>query len=1117
MVETPRQLRRGDYTGTSLPLDKQQKLAELAGHSQQTPSSYDAHIEVIKILHQGFVDHIYPSSNPNARRDPRSYDLLTELRQSRENADKVFAIGEEQWLDWLQDESILAQSAEDRVGVVEKCRRALEEEYGSTQLWSTYGDWVMHCYHWAHELSALSADGVPNEERLVGRELFPLDNVMQVWEEAVDHTQHDIAQSHIVWNKALSAQFPRFEEKIPDEAAGRVLELFQRRLSTPHAEWDSTFQSFSSFVSANFSNEAYEQIMATTNQAAAPVKSMWTIREPFENAISKARESGDRYAEYEGFTTYIQWEKEETQRTKRQKKGKRREQSSETAPGLAMVRALFQRAELRVPTVLDIWEEHVSFLVENRSADLPSVLSRATKHCPWSGSLWKQYLLTTEISEYPFQAVENIKHDATKTGMLDAGGVEEVLKVYDAWCGYLVRCARRADSVEEDADVAEMGIRTSMEAVQSLASKMELPANFDVSFRLQRKYVEYLKAQGRLDNARKQFDDNIAVYGKHYRFWLRFYEFEMQKSLHINSLQQDSRDGVSLNSSAPFAVAVLKQGLERIDLDYPEYLVETLINHCEDYEDADELQSAILLVSKVQKQLTVRRQKEAQVLAEQAAEPRTEAVAEERADEVANNLHIGGKRKRENADEEPDSLKKPRVEPPPIESVEVLADTPGEPKRDRENASIVVQHAPNTTSETRVRQYFTACGTIKSIRGLQDQDGGFVVEFTTAQEAEYALSRDGQDLDGSSISVTMNTQSTLYVTNYPAAADEDYIRVLFKPYGEIVSIRLPSLQANKRRRFCYVEFNSADQAHAALELDGQEKDGLSLLVKISNPSVKKQRDVSEPDRRTIFVGQISFTATEDQLISTFSTYGQIEGCKMPRDQKTKSRNRGIAFLTFSDKVAANAALAMDGKDFEGRKIKVNMADSQSSRQNKAQQGDRSKSPSASVDDDVATPASFSLSTDELEEQRQRTIALSGVPDTINEARLRAVAEKVGPVRKVILKTNHQGALVEYENVADAGKAAIELDGFEISQGRQIAITSQKEMLAQKPEKKVETIGKTPKSFVGVPPKRPTQVSRKGGHLGQRNAMVFKQPNGEGGMIAPDKKSNDDFRAMLNKN
>ena len=130
----------------------------------------------------------------------------------------------------------------------------------------------------------------------------------------------------------------------------------------------------------------------------------------------------------------------------------------------------------------------------------------------------------SELADDSFDTVESIKHNATKTGMLDVAGVEEVIKVHDAWCGYLLRRARRTSASEEDADVAEMGIRTSIENVESIACKLDLDASFETSFRLQRKYIEYLRGQGRLDNARKQFDDLVPVYGKHYKFWLRFYE-----------------------------------------------------------------------------------------------------------------------------------------------------------------------------------------------------------------------------------------------------------------------------------------------------------------------------------------------------------------------------------------------------------------------------------------------------------------------------------------------------------------------------------------------------------------------------------------------------------------
>jgi hypothetical protein len=151
------------------------------------------------------------------------------------------------------------------------------------------------------------------------------------------------------------------------------------------------------------------------------------------------------------------------------------------------------------------------------------------------------------------------------------------------------------------------------------------------------------------------------------------------------------------------------------------------------------------------------------------------------------------------------------------------------------------------------------------------------------------------------------------------------------------------------------------------------------------------------------------------------------------------------------------------------------------------------------------------------------VAISGVPDTINESRIKAIAEKTGPVRKVFLKTNHQGALIEFENVQDAGKAMIALDDMEIDPGRHIRVTTEREMLQQKAERKQDPFIKRPapkQATANGPVKRPVQPNaRKGGHLGQRSAAVF-QAAGKDGVEATDdgtkaKKTNDDFRSLIN--
>jgi RNA recognition motif-containing protein len=1121
MVDTPKQTLRADYSDTSLPVEKQQRLAVLTAYIQESPSSYEAHKEIIGILHQGFIDHIYPPNDQNTRRDPHTYDLLPDLRQARENLDKLFAVGEEQWLTWLQDESILAQTADERVAVVDNCRRAVTEEYGSTRLWSTYGDWLLHCHKWALDAPG-DAQGDIDTERLVGREVFDWNLVLDTWTEAVERTRHDLSHSHEVWDKYMTVRFGDLNQKLNSGDVATALELFEARLRVPHAEWQQTFQAFSSFVSANVPASQYEDIMASNLRESAGAKKIWADRDGFETTLSQAQTSEDTTAEYQAFSRYIEWEREQEIRHQTQRRGKNRRAQEVRNPHFDMVDALYQRAELRFPSVLAIWEEHIDYLVEKSKPVLLETLARATKHCPWSGALWKQYLLASELAEDSFVETEKIKHKATSTGLLDAAGIEEALLVYDAWCGYLLRRSKRPDATEEDSDVAEMGIRSSIEAAHNCASNLGVSGAFDPSFRLQRKYVEYLKSQGRLDNAGAQFNDAVSDYGKYYKFWLRYYEFELQKSMQMALLQGGGPDRLGTLSSAPFAAGILKEALKHPELDYPEPIMEALLNHCEDYEDAEELQSAIGLIRKVRKDLAVKRQQETVQAAEVAVEKKqAEEEVAHRTEEVANGLHIG-KRKRDEDIEEQETTKRQRNEEVTAQSVEKNAAAVNEVKRDREHASVLVQNVPPNVTETKIRQFFSSCGVVKQVKLLQDEENSVIVEFEEADAANFALSRDGREFEGAELSVILNTGSTLFVTNYPAAADEAYIRDLFGSYGEIVNVRFPSLQRNKKRRFCYVEFKQPSDAQKATELDGKDVDGLSLIAKISNPGEKRARQEATNDGRQIFVGQIGFKTRRSEVEKLFSKFGTIEHVKFPLDEQRPSRNRGIAFLTFATQEQARAALAMDGEELMNRKLTVSLTSERDKRQARSLNG-RSKSPSTELDG-VVPRARRTLDQEGLVDRRDRTVVLCDVPDTINESRLRGVGEKFGKVSKVVLKTNHQGAILEYENVADAGRAMIELQNYEIDPGRRIRVTSLEEMLQQKPELKTAQFSKRPApnvpSAASGPVRRPAQPGvRKGGHLGMRSAALL--GSGSGGTDdakvdgeAGTKKSNDDFRSMI---
>jgi RNA recognition motif-containing protein len=77
--------------------------------------------------------------------------------------------------------------------------------------------------------------------------------------------------------------------------------------------------------------------------------------------------------------------------------------------------------------------------------------------------------------------------------------------------------------------------------------------------------------------------------------------------------------------------------------------------------------------------------------------------------------------------------------------------------------------------------------------------------------------------------------------------------------------------------------------------------------------------------KKLFVGGLSWGTDDDGLRRAFEKFGQIAEAKVITDRET-GRSRGFGFITFaSDSDAMSAMSEMDGKEVDGRTIKVNEA------------------------------------------------------------------------------------------------------------------------------------------------------------------------------------------------
>ncbi|GAB4347826.1 MAG: RNA-binding protein [Immundisolibacter sp.] len=89
----------------------------------------------------------------------------------------------------------------------------------------------------------------------------------------------------------------------------------------------------------------------------------------------------------------------------------------------------------------------------------------------------------------------------------------------------------------------------------------------------------------------------------------------------------------------------------------------------------------------------------------------------------------------------------------------------------------------------------------------------------------------------------------------------------------------------------------------------------------------------------LYVGNFPYSATEDDLRALFEQYGQISDLAMIMDRDT-GRPKGFAFITFATAKAAESALEQNGRDLNGRPLRVNMAMERASRSAGGFGGDR---------------------------------------------------------------------------------------------------------------------------------------------------------------------------------
>ncbi|XP_076887410.1 uncharacterized protein LOC143537550 isoform X2 [Bidens hawaiensis] len=178
-------------------------------------------------------------------------------------------------------------------------------------------------------------------------------------------------------------------------------------------------------------------------------------------------------------------------------------------------------------------------------------------------------------------------------------------------------------------------------------------------------------------------------------------------------------------------------------------------------------------------------------------------------------------------------------------------------------------------------------------------------------------------------------QRTVFAYQMPLKATEWDVYEFFSKAGKVRDVRL-IMDRNSRRSkgVGYIEFYDAMSVPMAIAMSGQLLLGQPVMVKPSeaeknlvqsNASAGGAGGIAGPYgavERKLYVGNLHFNMTEQQLKEIFESFGPVELVQLPTDLET-GQCKGFGFVQFSQLEHAKAAVSLNGKlEIAGRTIKV---------------------------------------------------------------------------------------------------------------------------------------------------------------------------------------------------
>eukprot|EP01090_Pellita_catalonica_P004270 TRINITY_DN14097_c0_g1_i1.p1 TRINITY_DN14097_c0_g1~~TRINITY_DN14097_c0_g1_i1.p1 ORF type:complete len:323 (+),score=45.88 TRINITY_DN14097_c0_g1_i1:37-969(+) len=161
-----------------------------------------------------------------------------------------------------------------------------------------------------------------------------------------------------------------------------------------------------------------------------------------------------------------------------------------------------------------------------------------------------------------------------------------------------------------------------------------------------------------------------------------------------------------------------------------------------------------------------------------------------------------------------------------------------------------------------------------------------------------------------------DSEKVAFIGGLPREATRNELLETFSRYGAVEARIIINKFSGFSRGFGFVAFDSIENVDKAIaEMNGAEFQGNPL--KVNKSFGRRDRDDKTAGGRRIFIGNISWDSTREDIEPVLQQYGDVVSINLPTNRHT-GRPRGFGFALFAEKSFADAALYARSAECNGR-------------------------------------------------------------------------------------------------------------------------------------------------------------------------------------------------------